>query len=267
MSEPIVDPLLYDAKYFLADNDGWREWTEGLDTRLHPKFKRALELAGPVAGKKVLDIGCGRGELVYYCVKNGAAAVLGIDYSAAAVEIAGQTTRRLPSELQARAKVAVGNAESYAFSDRYDIVFMVEIAEHLHDWQLRQAIARIENILNPGGRLVIMTPNYLYEKYFSPLKRIVNIPFNLVKWPLRIARGKYRPQSIGELAGKICKVRVDRGELNRKMHVNVTTRAALKSYLKGFDARIRCADHSKNPLSLIAMQWFGRDIEAVAIKR
>lgn len=265
MSERIVDPAIYDKDYFLSDNDGWREWKEGLDSNLHPKFRRALELAGPIAGKRVLDIGCGRGELIYYCVKSGAS-VLGIDYSSAAVEIANQTIDRLPPEQKVRAKAAVGNAESYNFTDRYDVVFMIEIAEHMYDWQLKAAIAKIESILNPGGRLIIMTPNYLYEKWFSPVKRIVNIPFNMVKWPLRIIKGKYRPKSLGELFGKIFKVNVSRGELNKKMHVNVTTRSTLKSYLKAFDAKVYCKDHSKNLLSIIVTPWFGRDIEAVATK-
>lgn len=267
MAGATVDPALYDTRYFLADNEGWREWAEGLDEHVHPKFRRAFELAGPVAGKNVLDVGCGRGELLYYCAKSGAAGVLGIDYSEAAVRIARETIGRLPPALAARAKAAVGNAESYAFTDRYDVVFMIEVAEHVYEWQLREAIARVRTILNPGGRLIIMTPNYLYERWFSPVKRIVNIPFNLIKWPLRVARGRYRPRSFGELAGKIFKVKVDRGELNRKMHVNVTTAAALRTYLRDFDASVWCSDHSKNPLSLIARRWFGRDIEAVAIKK
>lgn len=266
MNNKIVDPGLYTTDYFLTDNDGWREWEKGLDSNLHPKFKRALELAGPVAGKSVLDIGCGRGELIYYCVKNGASA-LGIDYSQAAIDIAAQTLQRLPLTLQQKIRVVVGNAESYHFTERYDVVFMIEVAEHVYDWQFRKTIDRIRSILNPGGRLIIMTPNYLYEKWFSPIKRITNIPSNLIKWPLRVIRGKYRARSPRDLFGRIFKVKVDRGELNRKMHVNVTTRAKLRSYLQDFDAIIYCTDHSKNLLSLIAMEWLGRDIEVIAIKK
>lgn len=250
----------------MADNDGWREWEKGLDSNLHPKFKRALELAGSVSGKNVLDIGCGRGELIYYCVKSGASA-LGIDYSRSAIEIANQTLKRLPPDLRQNAKAAPGNAESYNFTEQYDLIFMVEVAEHIYDWQLRETIDRIKPILSPGGKLIIMTPNYLYEKWFSPIKRIVNIPANLIKWPLRVIRGKYRPRSFGDLFGKIFKVKIDRGELNRKMHVNVTTRAKLKSYLRDFDAKVYCTDHSRNPLSLVVMRWLGRDIEAVAVKK
>ena len=266
VGEQIVDPALYDKRYFLTDNDGWREWENGLDSNLHSKFRRALELAGPVAGKNVLDVGCGRGELVYYCVKKGASA-LGIDYSQAAIEIANQTLRRLPPGLKKKAKAAVGNAESYNFTERYDVIFMIEVAEHIYDWQLREAVSRIKSILNPGGKLIIITPNYLYEKWFSPIKRAVNIPSNLIKWPLRVIRGKYRPKSFRDLLGKIFRVKVDRGELNRKMHVNITTCARIRSYLQDFDAKVYCTDHSRNPLSLIAMKWFGRDIEVVAIKK
>jgi len=266
MPQKIVDPAIYDKDYFLRDNDGWREWEGKFDTNPHPKFKRALELAGSVKGKNVLDIGCGRAELVYYCVKHGATA-LGIDYSPAAIEIAEQTIDRLPKTLRSSAGVTVGEIGTYDLADKYDIVFMIEIAEHMHDWQLIEGLEKISNALNPGGKLIIMTPNYLYEKILSPLKRILNIPGNCIKWPLRILRGKYKPKSFREMTEKIFKVVADRGELNRKMHVNVTTRGMLRKLLAGFDARIWCEDHSKNPLSLLAGRWWGREIIVVATKK
>lgn len=260
-----VDPGLYDKAYFLTDNEGWREYESGLDGNIHPKFKRALEIAGDIKGKNILDIGCGRGEMIYYCVKRGAR-VLGMDYSEAAIEIARTTINKLLSELRTSAKAEVGDIVKYDFTEKYDIVFMIEIAEHMYDWQLKAGLEKIRNILNPGGRLIIMTPNYLYEKILSPLKRIINIPLNLIKWPVRVLRGKYRPKSFKELSGKMLKVVVDRGELNKKMHVNVTTPKNIKDSLAGFEVKIWCEDHSKNILSLLTGKWWGREIVAVATK-
>lgn len=266
MPQKIVDPAIYDKDYFLRDNEGWREWEGEFEINPHPKFKRALELAGPLDGKNVLDIGCGRAELVYYCVKRGAAA-LGIDYSPAAIEIAAGTVDKLPQPLRSYAKAVVGEIGTYNFTDRYNIVFMIEIAEHMYDWQLREAFEKIKNILKPDGKLIIMTPNYQYEKILSPLKRILNIPGNCIKWPIRIIRGKYKPKSFRELMGKVFRVAVDRGELNKKMHVNITTRGTLKKLLAGFDVKIWCEDHSKNPLNLLTGRWWGREIIVVAVKK
>ena len=63
---------------------------------------RAQRIAERLAGSKVLDIGCGRGELLYYSAMRGAAYALGIDYSEAAVELAQETAKRLPLELRDR---------------------------------------------------------------------------------------------------------------------------------------------------------------------
>ena len=262
----IVDPSIYDKDYFLKDNEGWREWERNIETDLHPKFKRALGLAGPLKGKNILDIGCGRAELVYYCVKQGARAC-GIDYSPAAIEIAARTIERLPEALRPSARAILGDIGTYDPPDKYDIVFMIEIAEHMHDWQLKEGFEKIDKILSPDGKLIIMTPNYLYEKILSPLKRILNIPGNCIKWPMRILRGRYKPKSFKELAGKIFRVAMDRGELNRKMHVNVTTRETLKRLLSGFDVKIWCEDHSKNALSLLTGHWWGREIIVIAAKK
>jgi len=258
-----VDPALYSEKYFLTDNEGCLEYEKGLDNNIHTKFQQALRIASPSSRDSVLDLGCGRGELIYYCAKKGARA-LGIDYSPDAVRIAKRTIDLLPGEFRARADAEVGDAASYDFHEKFTIVFMIEIVEHVYDWQLAEAFKRVRGILADGGRLIIITPNYYYEKYLLPLKRIVNIPFNLLKWPVRILKGKYRPKNASEMFRKIFKVKVDRGELNKMMHVNITTPSKLKKMLTGFDVDMRCEDHSKNILSLLTQKWCGRDIVIVA---
>jgi 2-polyprenyl-3-methyl-5-hydroxy-6-metoxy-1,4-benzoquinol methylase len=258
-----VDPALYSEEYFLTDNEGCLEYEKGLDSNIHTKFQQALKIASPSSKDSVLDLGCGRGELIYYCAKKGARA-LGIDYSPDAVRIAKRTIGMLPDGLRAAADAEVGDVASYDFHEKFTIVFMIEVVEHVYDWQLAEAFKRVHGILADGGRLIIITPNYYYEKYLLPLKRIVNIPFNLLKWPVRILKGKYRPKNANEMFRKIFKVKVDRGELNRVMHVNITTPAKLKKMLSGFDVDMRCEDHSKNILSLLTQKWCGRDIVIVA---
>jgi 2-polyprenyl-3-methyl-5-hydroxy-6-metoxy-1,4-benzoquinol methylase len=262
----VVDPGIYSRDYFLADNEGWREYEGGLDACVHPKFARALEIARPAAKDTVLDIGCGRGELLYYCAKMGAEA-LGLDYSAAAVEIARQTIRRLPPELQGRARAEIGDPCTYEFGKKFSIVFMIDTLEHMHDWQLEEAFGRINSMLSGGGRLIIITPNHYYEEFLSPLKRLADLPLNLLKIPLRLARGRYKAADAWPLFLKAFRIRQDRGELNRAMHVNVATPAKVRRLLAAFDAKVTCEDPSTNVLSLLARRWWGRNIVAVARKR
>ncbi|MFA5144236.1 MAG: methyltransferase domain-containing protein [Candidatus Omnitrophota bacterium] len=263
--QTIVEPGLYSRDYFLGDNEGFKEYFAGLDKNMHAKFALALRYGRPFAGSTVLDIGCGRGELIYYCAKLGAR-TLGIDYSKDAIDIANGTIEKLPIDLRRLARAEAGDPVTYDFKERYDVVFMIEIAEHMYDWQLEAAFKKIKEILKPGGRLVIETPNYYYEKYLSPIKRILNIPLGLIKWPFRILKGRYA--NGGAITGlkKIFRIIPDRGELNRRMHVNVTTPGKLKRLLSGFNVRIKCEDDSKNIASLIAGRWCGREIVVVASK-
>lgn len=258
-----VNSNIYDTNYFLSNNEGYREYENGLENNIHPKFARALEITNPKSGEVALDIGCGRGELLYYCAKKGVR-VLGIDYSKTAIEIAKETIRRLPKDLQCLVQVEIGDVVKYNFREKYDIIFMLDIAEHMYDWQLIEIFKKVKGILKDEGRLIITTPNQYYEHCLSPIKRIINIPSNLFKWPLRILRGKYRPKSTTELLGKIFKVRANGRKLINIMHVNVLSPAKLKKFLYEFDAQIQCEDHSRNPISLITKNWWGREIIAVA---
>ena len=83
--EEIIPPHIYTREYYLTDNEGCHEYAKGLDTHVHDKFERALRLANIQPGEHVLDVGCGRGELVYYAIRKDANHALGIDYSEAAI--------------------------------------------------------------------------------------------------------------------------------------------------------------------------------------
>ena len=128
--EEVISPDIYTHEYYLTDNEGCKEYHLGLDEHMHDKFERCLRLAQIKEGEYVLDVGCGRGELVYYAVKQGAAKALGVDYSSAAIDIAQETIKRLPTDLQNKADAVVCHSEDYEYPDTYDVIFFVEIAEH-----------------------------------------------------------------------------------------------------------------------------------------
>jgi SAM-dependent methyltransferase len=257
---------IYTTQYYLTDNEGCWEYTRNLDTNIHHKYKRPLELAQIKPGDHILDIGCGRGELIYYALKQQAATAMGIDYSQAAIDLAQQTILRLPTDMQKKAEARVADVVKYAFPRKYDVIFMIDVAEHLFDWQLVETFKKIYELLNDNGRLIIVTPNLYYEKYLQPLKKFLDIPFRLFKWPLRILRGNYKPKNVSELCQKIFSIKTDRGEINRMMHANVLTPKRLKLFLSDFKTTIRCEDHSQNPVSLLLSPYWGLNIVAVAQK-
>ncbi len=100
-------------------------------------------------GARLLDIGCNDGVYVVpYCRAGGTAH--GIDISAALVERAKQKARGL------RATFEVADIETYAPADRYDLVLMSEVLEHVRRPELavRNAVACVR----PGGSFLLSTP-------------------------------------------------------------------------------------------------------------
>lgn len=259
-----IDSALYDRDYYLSDNEGCREYQKGLDDNIHPKFAKALELAEPKKGDMILDVGCGRGEMLYYCARKGAF-ILGLDYSKDAIDIARSTIQMLPTDLRHLAKAEVGDAVTYPFSQQYDIIYMLEVYEHMNDRQLASTFQKFKKILKHRGRIVITTPSYYYEKYLQPLKMALDLPFRFLKWSFRVVRGKYRPKNFQEFLVNALKIKVDRGEKNRQMHANVSTPGKIKDLLKAdFDVRVWCEDPSMAPVSLLLKKWWGRQIIAIA---
>jgi SAM-dependent methyltransferase len=166
-----VSPELYTREYFTTDCEGYDlflQGTEGLPERI----AEALESAGDLRGKRVLDIGCGRGELVCEAVRRGAAAV-GIDYSQAAIELSRERLDTMDEPLRGRAEFYLADAKGLAFEGgSFDVVFLVDVYEHLYPYEIEHTLAEVKRVLRPGGRLIVHTgPNTWFYRFGYPLVR------------------------------------------------------------------------------------------------
>jgi SAM-dependent methyltransferase len=109
----------------------------------------SIALMGDVAGKRVLDAGCGSGSHAAALIERGAS-VVGIDKSAALLAIA---RRRLGPEVElAEADLS----EPLRFGDgAFDAVLASLVMHYLKDWS--QPLSEFHRLLAPGGTLVIST--------------------------------------------------------------------------------------------------------------
>ncbi len=109
--------------------------------------------ARPLAGIRLLDIGCGGGLLAEPMTRLGAR-VTGIDASAASVAAAARHARQSGLAIQYRHAAA---EELAAAGERFDAVLNMEVVEHAAD---RDAfLAASAALLGPGGTMFIATLN------------------------------------------------------------------------------------------------------------
>ena len=114
----------------------------------------------PLAGKRVLDVGCGGGILAEAIAKKGAN-VKGIDLSEKALKVA--ELHSLESGVQVNYELIAAEALAAREAGQYDVVTCMEMLEHVPDPSaIVQACA---TLVKPGGRLFFSTLNRNPKSY------------------------------------------------------------------------------------------------------
>jgi 2-polyprenyl-3-methyl-5-hydroxy-6-metoxy-1,4-benzoquinol methylase len=170
-----VQPHQYTTEYFTTDCEGYELFLRG-SAEVSKRIQGALDAAGSLRGKRILDIGCGRGELTCEAARRGAHAV-GIDYSEAAIKLSRLRLEVLDPPAHERVEFLLLNAGDMSFPDHsFDVIFMVDVYEHLQPHEIELILSRIKRLLRPGGRLVIHTgPNTWFYRYGYPLIRVMAV--------------------------------------------------------------------------------------------
>lgn len=106
-------------------------------------------------GRRVLDFGCGRGDLLAYLLEAGAVAS-GLEFSADSAELA--RGRLAGCAGFGGVELAQGLPSGLA-DGSFDVVLLVEVVEHLLDDQFAPTLAEVARLLVPGGSVVVTTPN------------------------------------------------------------------------------------------------------------
>jgi 2-polyprenyl-3-methyl-5-hydroxy-6-metoxy-1,4-benzoquinol methylase len=141
------------------------QWHAAIDVDVDAKtpwydlVRRQLDPQRDLAGRRVLEIGCGRGGFSCWLAMRPAppAEMVATDYSSVAVE-----------KGRAYARSAGINGITWRTGDiqnidqpdaSFDTVISCETIEHVPD--PAKAVRELGRVLKPGGRLFLTTPNYM----------------------------------------------------------------------------------------------------------
>ena len=142
----------YDESYHFA---------EDLEKPNLPRTRRALREIEPLAGTRMLDLGCGIGLATRMAIEeDGAALGVGLDFSWTAIA-AARRSAPIGSWIQ-------GDGTTLPFRDgSFDRVFSHGSMEHFPD--IAGGFRELQRVMAPGGRAVIVVPNF-WVKTEQPLE-------------------------------------------------------------------------------------------------
>jgi SAM-dependent methyltransferase len=120
-------------------------WSTTIEQKMRPLYQAALGALEPLAGKTLLDAGCGAGQVAADAAARGAA-VSGLDASEG---LLGVARRRTPS-----GDFQVGDIESLPFEDgAFDVVTAFNSIQYATD--PAAAVAELARVCRAGGSVAI----------------------------------------------------------------------------------------------------------------
>lgn len=266
VGEQPLPSTLYTEEYFLTACEGYDVFLASEGVQLSRRLQDAFSVAGVTPSMRVLDVGCGRGEILRHCMRLGAE-VHGIDYA----EVAARLSRDAITAERADganpplpAGVCRADAKRLPYPTRYfDRVLMFDVVEHLHPWELQQAMIEVRRVLKDDGRFIVHTaPNRWYDRYAYPWVR---------RFRRLLGQGERYPEDPRAIT-----------PINQEVHVNEQDPLSMRRALKaaGFRGKVWLdsppQEHSENVI-IDALRWvafrvppfrwfFERELFAVAQK-
>lgn len=156
-------------------NQGYR-WSPTQAVRMRRRAEAIIE-ALPAGPRRVLEWGCGTGELANLLAESSNASITGADICAPFIDeankrFANEQLRFVVSDLSTEAgRAALGN--------QWNAIVGNGILHHLYH-HISDALSSMRAMLQPGGKLVFWEPNlfnpYVYAIFsFGPLRKVAKL--------------------------------------------------------------------------------------------
>ncbi len=165
----------YTTSYYLQKCPGFEQYNRNGGKYLEDERLQVVATAASAREpKRVLDLGCGRGELAHYFADLGAQ-VTAVDYSEASIQLSERTFQGEP-ELRRRVQLVCANVCKMPLDGVFDAVIAADLIGHLSPQEVEQLYVKISGHLSRDGVFVIHTsPNRWYYQYgYARKRRIAN---------------------------------------------------------------------------------------------
>jgi len=161
--------FVFDARNVLKLPLGYRAFIRAIGGSYRDAYLR--DYVRPRAGQRVLDIGCGPGDVLAH--------LPAVDY--VGIDMDERYIRAARSRFGGRGEFRCQSVEDVVVSEpgSYDIVMANGVLHHLDDVQARQLLSVARQALKPGGRLTTFDGCYVPGQVW------------LARWLLQLDRGHY----------------------------------------------------------------------------
>lgn len=156
----------HEATFSTADYQLWRQ--SELETQFAANFNAVF-----LHGKRVLDFGCGSGDLSFFAAKAGAADVIGTELSQKDVALAERERVRLG--LSNVRIIREPDPKVISLPDQsVDTILCFDVLEHVMDYE--QIVHEWRRVLAPAGRILIWWVPY-WHPYGHHLHTMIPLPW------------------------------------------------------------------------------------------
>lgn len=197
----------------------------------------------PLSARRVLEIGCGEGALAAaYRLRNPAAHYTAVEIHPPSAAVArGRVDRLIEADIETMTEAEIGGP--------FDLALMGDVLEHLAD--PARMLARIHDLLAPGGHVVVCVPNIAH---WSALRELMS-----GRWPghdsglfdrthLRFFTSESLQQALQAAGFRVLKARprqflLDEAEAARWIPALAETAARLGLDRAAFESRARALQY------------------------
>jgi len=168
------------------DRAAYKRWRQcELTRQFDQNFSRES-----VREKRVLDFGCGRGELSMYMATLGVASIDGVDLTES--DISSATMLAQHEQLPVKPTFTVGRSDAIPYPDHsFDLILCFDVLEHV--MSIEAIIEEWRRILAKGGRIYVW-----WQPYFHPYGHHLS-----AYMPLPWAHVVFSPRTIGVACKRI----------------------------------------------------------------